>query len=124
MNPILVLTSINALIDGADAPALRETGTGADQKVLGLVSGGVTVYDGSDVISETTTVVTEIDSVSSSVTWTLGSYLEKLTLTGSAALRAPATRARLPTRWWPRRRPAPPRPCTRLLATTCRAHPS
>lgn len=34
-----------------DAPALRETGTGADVKVLGLVAGGVTVYDGSDLIT-------------------------------------------------------------------------
>lgn len=34
-----------------DAPALRETGTGADQKVLSLVRGGVTVYDGSSLIT-------------------------------------------------------------------------
>lgn len=34
-----------------DAPALRETGTGADVKVLSLVTGGVTVYDGSDLIT-------------------------------------------------------------------------
>ena len=34
-----------------DAPALRETGTGADAKVLSLVQGGVTVYDGSDLIT-------------------------------------------------------------------------
>lgn len=34
-----------------DAPALRETGTGRDQKVLGLVAGAATVYDGSELIT-------------------------------------------------------------------------
>lgn len=34
-----------------DAPALRETGTGADQKVLGLVAGAGIVYDGSQLIT-------------------------------------------------------------------------
>ena len=34
-----------------DAPALRETGTGADYKVLSLVSGGAIVYDGSSLIT-------------------------------------------------------------------------
>ncbi len=34
-----------------DAPALRETGTGADQKVLSLVNGGVIVHDAGDLIT-------------------------------------------------------------------------
>lgn len=34
-----------------DAPALRETGTGADVKVLGLVAGAAVVYDGSALIT-------------------------------------------------------------------------
>lgn len=34
-----------------DAPALRETNTGKDQKVLGLVAGAATVYDGSSLIT-------------------------------------------------------------------------
>lgn len=34
-----------------DSPALRETGTGRDQKVLGLVAGAATVYDGSSLIT-------------------------------------------------------------------------
>lgn len=34
-----------------DAPALRETGTGADQKVLSLVSGGVIVHDAGDLVT-------------------------------------------------------------------------
>lgn len=34
-----------------DAPALRESGTGADVKVLGLVAGAAVVYDGSSLIT-------------------------------------------------------------------------
>ncbi len=34
-----------------DAPALRETGTGANQKVLSLVSGGVVVHDAGDLVT-------------------------------------------------------------------------
>jgi hypothetical protein len=34
-----------------DAPALRETGSGADQKVLSLVSGGVVVHDAGDLVT-------------------------------------------------------------------------
>lgn len=34
-----------------DAPALRESGTGADVKVLGLVQGAAVVYDGSSLIT-------------------------------------------------------------------------
>ncbi|MDP3273439.1 major capsid protein [Limnobacter sp.] len=39
-----------------DAPALRETGTGADQKVLGLVAGAGIVYDGSQLITNIETI--------------------------------------------------------------------
>ncbi len=38
-----------------DAPSLYETGTPNKQKVLGLVSGAATVYDGSDVITNVQT---------------------------------------------------------------------
>jgi hypothetical protein len=34
-----------------DAPALRETGTGADQKVLSLVAGGIVVNDAGDLVT-------------------------------------------------------------------------
>lgn len=34
-----------------DAPALVETGTGADIKALGLVAGAATVYDGADLVT-------------------------------------------------------------------------
>lgn len=38
-----------------DAPALVETGTGADIKALGLVAGAATVYDGSDLVTNVST---------------------------------------------------------------------
>jgi hypothetical protein len=47
-----------------DSPALRETGTGRDQKVLGLVAGGITVYDGSQLVTniETTNGLQRIET--------------------------------------------------------------
>ncbi|MGX4731396.1 hypothetical protein, partial [Pseudomonas corrugata] len=39
-----------------------------------------------DVISETSTLDSEIDTVRSSVSWSLGANLENLTLTGVAAI--------------------------------------
>ncbi|MFI3198173.1 MAG: hypothetical protein QX196_07620, partial [Methylococcaceae bacterium] len=41
-----------------------------------------------DVVTESSTLATEIDSVNSSVTYTLGTNLENLTLTGTAAINA------------------------------------
>ena len=38
-----------------DAPALRESGTGADQKALGLVAGGVVVHDAGDLVTNVET---------------------------------------------------------------------
>ena len=54
-NSVTVVEILGKRVIVTDAPALRETGTGADQKVLGLVAGGVTVYDGSDVITNIAT---------------------------------------------------------------------
>jgi hypothetical protein len=48
---VLVVELLGKRVVVTDAPALRETGTGADVKVLSLVQGGVTVYDGSDLIT-------------------------------------------------------------------------
>jgi len=54
-NSVTIVEILGKRVIVTDAPALRETGTGADQKVLGLVAGGVTVYDGSDVITNIAT---------------------------------------------------------------------
>jgi len=54
-NSVTIVEILGKRVIVTDAPALRETGTGADQKVLGLVAGGVTVYDGGDVITNVIT---------------------------------------------------------------------
>jgi Ca2+-binding RTX toxin-like protein len=63
-------------------------GAGNDSLVGGSGNDSYVVGSSADRISETTTTASEIDSVSSSVTWTLGNNLEKLTLTGSNPVNA------------------------------------
>jgi Ca2+-binding RTX toxin-like protein len=58
-------------------------GAGNDSLVGGTGNDSYGVDHSADRISETTTNAGEIDSVTSSVTWALGSYLERLTLIGS-----------------------------------------
>lgn len=48
---VTVVSILGKLVVVTDAPALRETGTGADQKVLSLVSGGIVVHDASDLVT-------------------------------------------------------------------------
>jgi hypothetical protein len=48
---ILVLDVLGKAVVVTDSPALRETGTGADQKVLSLVTDGVIVHDAGDLIT-------------------------------------------------------------------------
>jgi hypothetical protein len=48
---VTVVDILGKAVVVTDAPALRETGTGADQKVLGLVANAATVYDGSDLVT-------------------------------------------------------------------------
>lgn len=50
-NGVLVVDILGKTVVVTDAPALRETGTGADVKALGLVAGAATVYDGSSLIT-------------------------------------------------------------------------
>ena len=54
-NGVTVVDILGKAIVVTDAPALRETGSGADQKALGLVQGAATVYDGSDLITNVQT---------------------------------------------------------------------
>jgi hypothetical protein len=53
---IMVLDLLGKAIVVTDAPALRETGTGADQKVLSLVTDGLIVHDAGDLITNIETV--------------------------------------------------------------------
>lgn len=50
-----VVDILNRRIVVTDAPSLRETGTGADVKVLGLVDGAAIVHDAGDIIANVET---------------------------------------------------------------------
>ncbi|WP_137887427.1 calcium-binding protein, partial [Pseudomonas sp. 2FE] len=73
-------------LTGNSAANVLNGGTGIDTLIGGLGNDTYVVDNAADVISETSTLSTEIDSVSSSVNWTLGANLEKLTLTGTAVI--------------------------------------
>jgi hypothetical protein len=70
---------------GADSDILTG-GAGADSLYGGLDNDRYVVGSASDVVSETSSLATEIDTVQSTVTWTLGANLERLVLTGAAAI--------------------------------------
>jgi Ca2+-binding RTX toxin-like protein len=69
----------NNILDGGSGTDFMDGGEGADTYIVDNVG---------DVIRETGLYVGEIDTVMSSVTWTLGDWLENLTLTGSANIDA------------------------------------
>jgi hypothetical protein len=48
---VLVVEILGKRVVVTDAPRLRTTGTGGKTRVLSLVAGGVTIYDGSDLIT-------------------------------------------------------------------------
>ena len=48
---VTVVSILGKTVVVTDAPALRETGSGADQKVLSLAAGGIVVHDASDLIT-------------------------------------------------------------------------
>ncbi len=75
------------LISGNSAANVLNGGTsGADTMVGGLGNDTYVVNSATDLLTETSTLVAEIDSVLSGVTWTLGANFENLTLTGTAAI--------------------------------------
>lgn len=76
-NDTLIGSSGNDTINGGSGSDSMAGGTGNDIYV---------VNTSSDRINETSTVTTEIDTVQSSVSWTLGANLDRLTLTGTAAV--------------------------------------
>jgi Ca2+-binding RTX toxin-like protein len=75
----------NRLIGNTAANVLNGA-SGADTLVGGAGNDAYVVDSLLDRVLETSTLATEIDTVSSAVSFTLGSNLERLTLTGSAAI--------------------------------------
>ncbi|WP_341890888.1 calcium-binding protein, partial [Variovorax sp. YR752] len=73
-------------ITGNAAANILDGGSGADTLTGGLGNDTYVVNSRLDVISETSTLATEIDTVRSSISFTLGANLEQLTLTGTSAL--------------------------------------
>ncbi|GAB6139999.1 hypothetical protein JCM14076_07280 [Methylosoma difficile] len=77
--------SLNNALVGNDGSNVLDGGLGADSMAGGLGNDYYIVDDLGYTITETSTLATEIDSVSSSVSFVLGTNLENLTLTGTAA---------------------------------------
>jgi Ca2+-binding RTX toxin-like protein len=71
---------------GDDGDDTLSGGTGADTMVGGLGNDTYIVDNAADTVSETSAAATEIDTVRSSVSFTLGAHIENLVLTGSAAI--------------------------------------
>jgi Ca2+-binding RTX toxin-like protein len=63
-------------------------GTGGDTMAGGLGGDTYVVDAAADVVTETSTLATEIDTVQSSVTYTLGTNVENVTLTGAGDINA------------------------------------
>jgi Ca2+-binding RTX toxin-like protein len=82
-NYILGNSAVNTLTGGDGADTL-DGGEGADKLIGGLGNDLYIVDNTGDTITETSKGAT--DSVQSSVTYTLGAYVENLTLTGTAAI--------------------------------------
>ncbi|MBT9540372.1 calcium-binding protein, partial [Thiobacillus sp.] len=76
----------NDALSGNGGNDLLDGGLGADTLVGGVGNDIYVVDDLGDSVSETSTLATEIDTVQSSITYTLGANLESLTLTGTAAV--------------------------------------
>jgi Ca2+-binding RTX toxin-like protein len=65
---------------------LLDGGTGADALLGGLGNDAYYVDNVHDMVTETSVLATEIDTVNSTISYTLGANLENLALTGSAAI--------------------------------------
>ena len=78
-------SSANTIIGNASANILNG-GTGADTLIGGAGNDTYIVDNTGDVVSELSTIATEVDAVNSSISYTLGANLEKLTLTGTGAI--------------------------------------
>jgi serralysin len=78
--------ALNNLLTGNTGNNLLNGGLGADTMIGGAGNDTYVVDNLKDVVRETSTLASEIDTVQSSISYTLGANLENLTLTGSADL--------------------------------------
>jgi uncharacterized delta-60 repeat protein len=76
----------NDTLNGLGGDDTLNGGAGADTMVGGTGNDIYVVDNAGDSTSETSALATEIDTVLSSVSWTLGANIEKLTLTGTGAI--------------------------------------
>jgi len=84
-NTLLGNSAANILYGGGGNDILNG-GAGSDTMTGGLGKDTYYVDNIGDVVTETSTLAAEIDTVISTVTWTLGTNVENLTLTGTAAI--------------------------------------
>ncbi|MEQ1592734.1 MAG: calcium-binding protein [Thiobacillaceae bacterium] len=75
---------LNNVLTGNSAANALDGGLGADTLSGGLGNDTYVIDNAGDVVTETSTLATEIDTVQSSITYTLGANVENLTLTGEA----------------------------------------
>ena len=76
----------NNILTGNSANNILNGGAGVDTLIGGLGNDNYIVDNAGDLVTETSTLATEIDTVQSSITYTLGTNLENLTLTGTTAI--------------------------------------
>ncbi|WP_207817496.1 M10 family metallopeptidase [Pseudomonas sp. 67(2021)] len=76
--------SVSNRMTGNDANNVLDGGLGTDTLIGGLGNDTYIVDNLGDTVNETSTLISEIDTVRASVDWTLGANLENLLLTGSA----------------------------------------
>ncbi|BAY26846.1 hypothetical protein NIES2100_66620 [Calothrix sp. NIES-2100] len=86
LNNTLTGNAGNNTLTGNSGNDILNGGSGNDTLIGGTGNDTYVVNNSGDVINETSTLSTEIDTVNSSITYTLGANLENLILTGTAAI--------------------------------------
>ncbi|MDD5053522.1 MAG: calcium-binding protein [Sulfuricurvum sp.] len=74
----------NDSITSGKGEDILDGGAGADKMIGGMGNDTYIVDNIGDIVTETSTIATEIDTVQSSITYILGANIENLTLTGTA----------------------------------------